>query len=212
MKKRDVQEISHSSITNHRILARPDEPFPDIAFRQMTPALPDLIHLNASPGKKHVPPPALTLLQAYGELTEKHPEYLGRYYSVLDQLQRTDAGNPLVQAALGNREVHSGQYSEAATHLQKALDGGVDKTVVYTDLAEALLKLNRANDAVAVLEKAAELDPFNANLRKQLIVQLIQVNDYANAKKEMTDYVQRFPADLFMREMLRRAQRIGEPK
>src|ERR671922_2581768 len=31
MRKRDVQEISHSSMTNHRILARPDEPFPEIA-------------------------------------------------------------------------------------------------------------------------------------------------------------------------------------
>jgi len=59
MKKRDVREISHSSITNHRILARPDEPFPDIAFQQTTAALPDLIHLNPAPGKKGVPPPAL---------------------------------------------------------------------------------------------------------------------------------------------------------
>lgn len=212
MKKRDVQEISHSSITNHRILARPDEPFSDAAFQQTTPALPDLIHLDAIPGKRDVPLPALTLLQAYGELTEKHPEYLSRYYSVLNQLERTDAGNPLVQAALGSREVHAGQYSEAVTHLRKALDGGVNKTVVYTDLAQALQKLNHSREAVAVLEKAADVDPFNASLRKQVIVGLIQVKDYAKAQREMADYVQRFPADLFMRELLRRAQAIGEPK
>src|SRR5487761_1162445 len=30
MPKRNVQVISHSSITNHRILARPDEPFPSV--------------------------------------------------------------------------------------------------------------------------------------------------------------------------------------
>jgi hypothetical protein len=34
MPKRDVVVISHSSITNHRILARPSEPFPDDAFTQ----------------------------------------------------------------------------------------------------------------------------------------------------------------------------------
>lgn len=212
MRKRDVREISHSSITNHRILARPDEPFPDIAFQQTTPELPDLIHLDPAPGKQNVAPSPLVLLQAYGELTEKHPEYLSRYYAVLEQLARTDAANPLVQAALGNRELHAGEYSDAATHLQHALDGGVDKTSVYTDLAQALLKQDRANEAVTVLEKATKLDPFNAALRKQLIVQLIQVKDYANAKREMADYVQRFPADAFMREMLRRAQAIGEPK
>jgi hypothetical protein len=212
MKKREVREISHSSITNHRILARPDEPFPDIAFQQTTSALPDLIHLNAPPAKRAMPLRALTLLQAYGELVEKHPEYLARYFAVLQELEHTDEGNPLVQAALGNRELHAGRYSEAVAHLQRAMNGGVSKTIVYTDLAEALLKLNRTNEAINALQKAMELDPFNAALRKQLIVQLIQVRDYANARKQMDDYVERFPADSFMREMERRADSIGKPK
>jgi TolA-binding protein len=45
-----------------------------------------------------------------------------------------------------------------------------------------------------------------------LIVQLIQIKDYANAKKELEDYVQRFPADWFMRQMLGRVQGIGPPQ
>ena len=68
MQKRDVQVIPHSSITNHSILARPDEPFPDIAFEQTSSTLADLIHLNPAPGKKLLPATGLTLLQAYGEL------------------------------------------------------------------------------------------------------------------------------------------------
>ena len=52
MPKRDVRVISHSSITNHRILARPDEPIPESDFHQTTAALPDLIHLNPVPGSK----------------------------------------------------------------------------------------------------------------------------------------------------------------
>jgi tetratricopeptide (TPR) repeat protein len=210
MMKRDVREISHSSITNHRILARPDEPFPDISFQQTTPTLPDLIHLNPAPGKSGLPPPALTLLEAYGELVEKHPEYSGRYFAVLKELERTDQNNPLVQAALGNRELHAGNYSEAIDHLQRALNGGVQKTIVYTDLADALLKLDRPNQAILELQKATKLDPYNPGLRKQLIVRLIQVKDYTTARREMEDYVERFPVDLFMREMLRRAQTIGE--
>jgi hypothetical protein len=211
MKKRGVREISHSSITNHRILARPDEPLPDMAFQQTTAALPDLIHLNPTPGKG-MPLPPLTLLQAYGELVESHPEYVARYLAVLQELERTDRSNPLVQAALGNRELHAGHYSEAIEHLQRALNGGVAKTILYTDLAEALLKLDRANEAIAALQKATELDPFNAALQKELIVQLIQVADYANARKQIEDYVERFPADSFMRQMERRAGAIGNAK
>ena len=212
MQKRDVREISHSSITNHRILTRPDEPFPDIAFQQTTPALPDLIHLNPAPGKKGIPPSALVLLQAYGELVEKHPEYLTRYYTVLDQLERTDPDDPLVQGAIGNRELHAGKYQKAVEHLQRAIKEGHAKTVLYTDLADALVKLDRASEAVQVLKQAADRDPFNAELRKRLIVQLIQVKDYANARAQMDDYVQLFPADSFMRQLLARVQSMGQPK
>jgi len=212
MKKRDVQEISHSSITNHRILVRPDEPFPDIAFQQTTTALPDLIHLDPAPGRKGVPPPALTLLQAYGELAEKHPESMTRYLAVLADLERTAPENPLVQAAIGNRELHAGRYQEAVAHLERALDTGTPKTILYTDLSDALVKLGRNVEAVAVLRKASELDPFHATLRKALIVQLIQLKDYANAKTEMEDYVKRFPEDSFMRQMLARAQAAERPQ
>jgi predicted Zn-dependent protease len=83
---------------------------------------------------------------------------------------------------------------------------------LYTGLADALLKLDRAAEAVEVLQQASERDPFNAELRKRLIVQLIQVKDFTNAKKEMEIYVQRFPADSFMRQMLVRAQAIAQPQ
>jgi hypothetical protein len=210
MKKRDVREISHSSLTNHRILARPDEPFPDIAFQQTTPALPDLIHLDPASGQKGGPTSPLMLLQAYGELIEQHPQYSGRYFAVLQELEHTDPGNSLVQSALGNRELHLGHYSEAVDHLQRALQTGMKKTIVHTDLAEALVKLDRPSEAVAVLQAAKEIDPFNTALRKQLIVQLIELKDYANAQKEMQDYVERFPADAFMRQMLQRARAMGQ--
>lgn len=212
MQKRAVTDISHSSITNHRILARPDEPFPDIAFQQTTTALPDLIHLDPAPGKMKTAPPLLVLLQAYGELVEKQPQYLDRYYTVLDQLATSDANNPLVQGALGNRDLHAGNYRTAIEHLRRAMSQEPSKTILYTDLAEALVKLDRATEAVGVLHQATDRDPFNAELRKRLIVQLIQVKDYVNAKKQMEDYIQRFPADSFMRQMLVRAQAIGQPQ
>jgi predicted Zn-dependent protease len=96
--------------------------------------------------------------------------------------------------------------------LRRAMSQEPSKTILYTDLAEALVKLDRATEAVGVLHQATDRDPFNAELRKRLIVQLIQVKDYVNAKKQMEDYIQRFPADSFMRQMLVRAQAIGQPQ
>ena len=212
MQKRDVREISHSSITNHRILVRPDEPFPDIAFQQTTPALPDLIHLNPAPGKESAPVSAIVLLQAYGELAEQHPEYASRYLAVLSQLERSAPDDPLVLGALGNRDLQGGKYEDAVVRLQMALKDGPPKTILYTDLADALIKLGRGTEALAALEEAADFDPFNAALRKRLIVELIQEKKYLNAKTQMQEYVRRFPADTFMRGLLARVQSMPEPE
>ena len=212
MPKRDVQEISHSSITNHRILSRPDEAFPEEAFHQTTRGLPDLIHLNPAPGQKDTTPPPLVLLQAYGELAERHPEYVKRYLEVLDQLERTDPDNPLVLAAMGTRESQSGKYEEAITHLRHALETGPPKTFLYTELANALVKLDRPAEAAVVLRKAIALDPFNSEVQRMLIVRLIDLKEYASARTALENYVERFPEDSFMRQMLARARAAGPAK
>ena len=121
MPKRDIQVISHSSATNHRIVTTPDEAYPDVTFRQTTAALPDLIHLNPAPGQSAVPPPLLTLLAAYGELAENKPEYIAPYLKVLGQLEQAQPGDPLVQAALGRRDLKNRDFEAAARHLRSAL-------------------------------------------------------------------------------------------
>src|SRR5262249_1135077 len=72
MPKREVGRISHSALTNHRIVARSDEPLPQQAFQQTTTELPDVIFLNRAGARKL---PKLTLLQAYGELMSRAPQY-----------------------------------------------------------------------------------------------------------------------------------------
>ncbi len=212
MPRRDVQEISHSSITNHRILRRPDEAFPEEAFHQTTPGLPDLIHLNPAPGQKDTTPPPLVLLQAYGELAERHPEYAKRYLEVLEQLERTEPGNPLVLAAVGTRESQAGKYEQAITHLRRALETGPQRTFLYTELANALVKVDRPAEAAVVLRKAIALDPFNSELQRMLIVRLIDLKEYASARTALENYVERFPEDSFMRQMLARARAAGPAK
>jgi Tetratricopeptide repeat len=202
MPKRDVQVISHSSVTSHRILAKPDEGFPETAFHQTTPALPDLIHLNPIPGKKDDVVPPLTLLEAYGELAANKPEYIAPYLKVLAQLEQTDPDKAIVQAALGRRELKSGKLQEAADHLQRALQIGPPQATVYGDLAEATTKLGRPEEGLALLQKATALDPFNPVLQKALVVRLISMKQYSNALVAMEHYLESFPQDSYMRKML----------
>jgi predicted CXXCH cytochrome family protein len=202
MPKRDVQVIRHSSITNHRILAHPDESFPDVTFEQTTPSLPDLIHLNPAPGRKNSPLPLLTLLQAYGELTETQPQYAQRYLAILGQMERAEPANALVQSALGHRDLKDGKFAEALSHLQRSLQIDPRQASVYGDLAEALTKLDRPDESLAALRSGTALDPFNPILQKNLVLRLIQTKRYADAKTALEHYLDLFPQDAFMRHML----------
>jgi predicted Zn-dependent protease len=206
MPKRDIGVILHSSATSHRIMARPDEPLPEAAFRETTSALPDLVHLSGTPGQSGVAPPRLTLLQAYGELMDKGPEYRDRYLAVLAELEHTQPENALVQASLGRKALLTDKASEAATHLQRALEIGPPQASTYADLAEAQGKLGAQNEAIASLGKAVELDPFNAVFQKKLVLRLIETKHYAQAQAALDRYVQTFPQDSFMRKMLNRAK------
>ena len=87
MPKRDITVISHSSLTNHRIVATAEEPFPDETFHIATAQLPDLVHLNAAPGQKDFPPLIAHHPQAYAQLMEQYPQYRARYREVGKQLE-----------------------------------------------------------------------------------------------------------------------------
>ena len=210
MPKRDIQVISHSSATNHRIVARPDEPFPDVTFNQTTASLPDLIHLNparaSSAGQAEASLPLLTLLQAYGELAANKPEYVAPYLKVLGQLEKTQPDDPLVQSSLGRRDLKSGDYQSAVIHLRRALENHPPVATTYADLADALTHLEQKEEALPLIEKAIELNPFDPTARKMLVVQLIQTKQYARAHEALQHYLEIFPQDDFMRQMLARAE------
>jgi hypothetical protein len=202
MPKRDVKFIAHASLTNHRILAQPNEPLPDFTFQQTTASLPDLIQLDPAPGKKDVAPSALILLQAYGELAVDNPKYAGRYLSTLDGLEKTDPNSALVQAALGRRDLLDGKLQEAIAHLQRALHDGPPQASEYADLSTALEKLGRTDQALTAQQSAVEQDPYNPILQKRLVLLLIHQKRYSEAEARMVDYLEIFPQDSFMRKML----------
>lgn len=52
------------------------------------------------------------------------------------------------------------------------------------------------------LDKSIELDPFNPFTQRSLIVQLIFLKQYPRARAALEHYVQVFPQDAYMRQML----------
>ena len=161
MPKRDVKVISHSVLTNHRIVAEAEEPFPAVAFHMTTRQLPDLVHLSANPAKPTALPP-LTRLQAYAQIILSHPEYRKSYWSLAQQLKATNAENVYVLEALADEAVlrHNAEGSSLAIrYLQAAVDHGATNPADFAELAELLVKAERLPDAMTVLRQGMQLDP-----------------------------------------------------
>ena len=135
------------------------------------------------------------------------PEYVAPYLKVLSQLVRTQPDDPLVQAALGRRDLKNGDFPAAVNHLRRALQGGTPVATTYADLGDALAHLGQAKEALPLIEKAIELDPFNPVTQKMLVVRLIETKQYAKAHEALQQYLEVFPQDDFMRQMLARSER-----
>lgn len=207
MPKRDAAVISHTALTNHRIVVRPGENARAAAVRPPSVET-GLDYVNAPPGApKPVPP--ITLLRAYSEVLDRHPEFRPRYAALLGQLSRTMPNDAFVQSALG-RELLYGSSDETANglaleHLEKAVKLGARTAALQRDLAEALARLKRLDESVEHLRIALEIEPYDPLLHKTLALRLIAIKNYPQALEAMRRYVELFPEDDFMRDLLEKA-------
>ena len=206
MPKRDDLALSHSALTNHRIVRMPDEPFPAETFRQTTAALPDLIYLDGDAldgeaGGQAKPSP-LTLLEAYNQLRHDHPQYQPSYDNLLTKLAAAQPENATVLARLGHREWRQGLTTDAQRDLLRAAALDPDQPAVYADLSAIRAHLGDAQSAIAYARQAERLDPFNARRRHDLVLRLIDAQQYPQAVTAMKQFLAEFPEDDFLRKAL----------
>ncbi len=201
MPKRDDLALSHSALTNHRIVTSENEPFPAVTFQQTTTALSNLIYLDRDPDGQQTPSP-LTLLDAYDQLRHDHPEYQADYDRLLTKLGATQTENADVLAKLGHRELKQGQAVDALTHLKQAGTLDPDLPRVFADLSALSAQQGDNASAIAYAQRAAALDPFNANRRHDLVVRLIDAQQYSAAITTMKQFLIEFPEDTFLRNAL----------
>lgn len=205
MPMRAQTTMAHTSLTNHRILATQGEPWPEEAFAQTTPQLPDLVHLNRVAGREDTVP-LLSLLEAYRELSERQPEYKPVYQKTLSELEQSDPDHEEVQEELGRRDLDAGELSQAVVHFRRATVLNASRPQPYSYLAQALNREGEPEDAVAESRKAVTLDPYNAGYQKVLVDCLIAAKRYDDATTALENYVKLFPEDSFMRKMLELAK------
>lgn len=206
MPRRPASESPHTTLTNHRILARPGEPWPDQAFALTTPELPNLIHLNRVPGKKDEIPP-LTLLDAFHELSQRRPEYQLPYAQQLAALESSAPDNAEVQNQLGYRDLQNGDLEKAVDHLKRAIQLDPNDATNFLYLSQALELMDDQEASLAALGKAAALEPLTPALQKKYVQRLFEAGKLQQATTELEKYLSVYPEDDEMRNIEERLKK-----
>jgi hypothetical protein len=201
MPKRDVQTIAHAVLTNHRIVAQAEEPYPDAAFHMKSPQLPDLVHLSAIPGKRDEAISPLLLLQAYGQLMTPNPEYRERYFALATQLEASKPNNVDVLEALAARSLEQKNDDAAIRYFYGAVKHDSTSPQTHEQLASLLVRAKRYPEAAEVLERAIKLLPYDALLYRLLGTSYLALHKNAEASAFLQQAVQIFPQDLILRKL-----------
>ena len=207
MPKQSLTRISHSALTNHRILARAGEPLPESAFRLTTTQLPDLVQLDVAPEPSRAPVPLLTLFRAYEELVATHPEYRARFASILDLLAAGKVEDAGVLSALARRKLQDPSeesQAEAEDYLERALRAGSVNEYDFEQLATIQAKSGRTPDAIATIQLGLKVNPYAPRLFGLLAQLYLSAGSYDDALRTMHRDLELFPGDDFTRSQLRK--------
>jgi hypothetical protein len=210
MPKRDVKEISHSVLTNHRIIRESGEPYPAEAFNMTTLELPDLVHLDAIPGQKDTSIPSITLLQAYGQLVGTRPEYRERYLALAEKLRTSAPEDISVLEALayGALEKKSSQGAvEAIDFLNRAINQGSTSSGDFELCGSLLIHAGHVQEAADVLQRGIKIIPYDGELYRLLGASYLSQNKSTEASNVLTHASQMFPENTAIRALLVESQK-----
>ena len=212
MPKRNVQVIAHAVLTNHRIVAQAEEPYPDAAFHMTTPQMPDLVHLSAIPGKRDEPASSIILLEAYGQLMTPNPQYREPYFALAKKLEAADSSNPDVLEALAALSMEQKNDEAAMRYLDSAVKHGATSPQSRERLSTLLVQQGRYQEAVDVLERAIKQMPYDALLYRLLGSSYLSLHKNSEASTLLQQAVQMFPQDAGLRKLLKESEEMVPTK
>ena len=214
MTTRPAVRFTHTVVTDHRIVARPDEPYPQLSTVQPQEASSGLMLVNRVPDERDRPLPPIVLFQAYGQLLTSHSNdanYQQQYRKLMDELARTDPDDPDVLRSLAASELQK-ETPEGLEHgisyLQRALTLAPNSPNDHFWLAQMLLRGGRKSEAVKELQEAISLAPYTPEYYRYLAVAYITDGKYDDGMKVVDRALQLFPEREDLYDLLERAKEL----
>ncbi len=210
MPKRTVATITHAALTDHRIVARPGESYPQEAFESGADADSGLLLLTSPPGRESLRVPTLTLFQAYVSLVKGgHTEFTFRANELLDRLARESAGDPIVLSALARRSMAKDTPAarlEAIHYFTGALRIGSRAREDFLLLAELYGREGENNQAIEVLQKGMRANPYMREFSESLALRYMAMGQYREALGTIRKGQELFPDDVTLRVLEKRVK------
>ena len=207
MQRQPALTVSHSTLTDHRILRASGEAYPDIAFK----ASPDtgFIHVNAvSDGNDTIPP--ATLLRAYRqELIRRHLEYKDYYFSLLDRLTKANNQDPFVLSAIAQKALSDGDLIKAITYATQVIEQGSTSAYDYLLLDSLLARSGNTAASIALLEKGISIAPYEQSFYENLAVRELSTGNTVAGVATIRRGLELFPEDSVLRDMQQQAAAGG---
>jgi tetratricopeptide (TPR) repeat protein len=198
MPKRTVLTVSHSSLTDHRILRVAGEPYPDVAFKPSLPGT-GFIHVNAIPGKLDGIP-SVSLLKAYRqELIRGRLEFKDYYFALLERLSKSGNRDPFVLSAIAQKAGSDGDLPKAIRYAREVIEQGSASDSDYLLLDGFLARSGNPQASIDVLKQAIVRTPYSNSLYESLAARQLSAGNASEGLVTIKRGLELFPEDAVLR-------------
>ena len=182
MPKQQLQNISHASATDHRILRDPSE---NLQARDQVLRAPsdELVYDPRPLGFEDAKADLRSLALAYPQVAGKYPIFRQKGLAALQQAARELRDDAEIQATYGLvlAVVQPGEGARAADALQRALDLGSRSPEVRSKLADLRLQQGQVTQAIALYKESIQIEPFYRPAYLDLARAYLMLNDLDHA-------------------------------
>ncbi len=206
MPRQALQTISHSALTSHRIVRRPDQPYPEAALRTTTSRLPGALELTAAPVPGLTPLPLRTRVLAYQELMRVRPSFSQDFEEALAQAATELPNDPAILGILAREAMAEGVAGrvKATGLLWRAIEAGSTWPPDYLLLGELLERAGKPAAAAQVLEHGLALAPYTPSLYGALAICYQAVGENSKALETAQEGAKLFPENDALRKLNKR--------
>lgn len=203
MARQPALTVSHSTLTDHRIVRTADEAYPKSAFVASIPGT-GFIHVNAVPGPPDRVPP-VALLKAYRqELIRSRLEYKEYYFALLDRLAKSGNKDPFVLSAMAQKAASDGDLLKAVNYARQVVDRGSTAESDYLLLDGLLARQGDLAGSIDILKKGLAVSPFSNSLYENLVARQQAIGAMADSLATLHKGLELFPEDPALRSFQQR--------